>query len=304
MSIQKSLKDAMLTGEGLVSWRNNAPAQYNDRQRQFFGDESRTFTQLNARYSSDFVEARIQGIDETDPYAWQTRMIRIADIVKPTAAIQRNFDDYKTILVADRDIDYLVPGSKVETMGSTWIVFNPLNVSGSDGSAVIRRCNSIWNHLDYYGNVVSEPIVVENTRANANDSDSQNSQLISKGYFNVFCQYNDATRQIDTNTRLILGTGAYRVTGYSDFEMEFTGDYNTVRILKFTVRYEDVNNAIDDMAKHVAGGKNFSWDVCVLGTAGMTVGSAETFTAKSVRNGKDVPQDSEFPVGYIWSSDD
>ena len=188
MSIQKSLKNAMLTGNGLISWHNNTPAQYSGRHRQYFSQETRTFTQMIAQYSSDFVEAQMQGIDPDNPYEYQTRMIRMADIVKPTAAIQRNFDDYKTILVADRDIEYIMPGSKIVTMGNTWLVVNPMNVSGSDGCAVVRRCNAVWNFLDFYGNVQSEPLVVENTRANAIECDNQQSLLISKGYFKVICQ--------------------------------------------------------------------------------------------------------------------
>lgn len=304
MSIRKSLKNAMLTGAGLVAWQNNAPVQYNGRQRQYFGDETRTFTQMMAQYSSDFVEAQMQGIDPENPLEYQTRFIRMADVVKPTAAIQRRFDDYKMLLVADRDIDYLMPGSKVVAMGSTWLVVNPLNVSGSDGMSLVRRCNAVWNHLDYYGNVVSEPIIVENQRANANDSDAQNSQLISKGYFNVFCQYNDATRQIDTNTRLILGTGAYRVTGYSDFETEFTGDYSTVRTVSFTVRYEEPNDAIDDMVNHVAGGKVFSWDVGIDAPAKMTMGQTTAFAAFSERCNVPVESTEEYPVYYEWESSD
>lgn len=304
MSIQKSLKNALLTGNGLVSWQNNEPTQYAGRQRQYFSPESRTFTQAYAQYSSDYIEARMQGIDREDPYAWQTRLIRMADIVKPTAAIQRNFDDYKMILVADRDIEYVMPGSKIEAMGSTWIVVNPMNVSGSDGSAVIRRCNAVWNYLDFYGNVVSEPMVVENARANANDSDSQQSMLIAKGYFNVICQYNDNTRQIDTNTRMILGTGAYRVTGYSDFETEFTGDYASVRTLSFTVRYEEANFAIDDMENHVAGGKSFTWNVQIAEAGNLRVGMTEQFTASSVRNGETVTPTEAQPVSYLWESAD
>lgn len=286
MTIQKSLKNAMLTGAGLVSWKNNTPTQYKQKQYQYFSPETRTFTNIMARYSSDYVEAEMQGIDPENIYAWQTRMIRMADIVKPTAAIQRHFDDYKMILVADRDIEYITPGSKIVALGSTWLAVNPLNVSGSDGSALIRRCNAVWNFLDYYGNVISEPIIVENSRANANDSDHQESLLISKGYFNVICQYNDYTRQIDTNTRIILGTGAYRVTGYSDFETEYTGDYSSVRLLSFTVRYEEPNLVIDDMNNHVAGGKNFSWDIQIIGPESIQTGqSAALFTA-SIRNGE------------------
>ena len=304
LSIQKSLKNAMLTGNGLISWNNNTPTQYNGRQHQYFSPETRTFTQMIAQYSSDFVEAQMQGIDPDNPYEYQTRMIRMADIVKPTAAIQRNFDDYKTILVADRDIEYIMPGSKIVTMGNTWLVVNPLNVSGSDGCAVVRRCNAVWNFLDFYGNIQSEPLVVENTRANANDSDNQQSLLISKGYFNVICQANENTRQIDTNTRFILGSAAYRVTGYSDFETEFTGDYSSVRTFSYTIRYEEPNNAIDDMVNHVAGGKTFSWDVSISAADTLRVGGTAQFSAKSVRNGEIVPQSGDNPVSYAWTSSD
>lgn len=304
MSIQKSLKNAMLTGNGLVSWGNNEPKQYDGKQHQYYSAESRTFTQIMAKYASDFIEAQMQGIDPHDPYAYQTRMIRMADIVKPTAAIQRNFDDYKTILVADRDIEYIMPGSKIIAAGSTWLAVNPMNVSGSDGCAVVRRCNAVWNFLDYYGNVISEPLVVENARANANDSDNQQSLLISKGYFNVICQYNHHTRQIDTNTRMILGTAAYRVTGYSDFETEFTGDYSSVRTLSFTVRYEEPNDAIDDMERHIAGGKVFSWELSVEGQGNMSVGNTVKFTAESRRNNAPVEHTAKHPIHYEWDSSD
>ena len=304
MSINKSLKNAMLTGNGLVAWGNNAPGQYNDRQHQYFSAETRTFTQQMARYSSDYVQARVQGLDPQNPYSWQERTIRMADIVKPTAAIQRDFDDYKMILFADRDIEYIMQGAKIEAMGSTWIVYNPLNISGSDGAAVVRRCNAVWNFFDFYGNVISEPILVENTRANANDSDTQNSMSIAKGYFNVLCQYNDHTRQIDTNTRMILGTAAYRVTGYSDFDMEYTGDYGSVRMLQYSIRFEEANFTIDDMEKHVAGGKAFSWGITVNAPDKLRVGATAQCTAESVRNGQNVVSSGEHPISYYYTSSD
>lgn len=304
MSIEKSLKNAMLTGNGVISFRNNAPTQYNSKQRQYFSPETRTFTQAYAQYSSDFVEAKMQGINPDDPYEWQTRLIRFAEIVKPTAAIQRHFDDYKMILVADRDIEYITPGAKIITMGSTWLAVNPMNVSGSDGTGLIRRCNAVWNYLDYYGNVVSEPIIVENFRANANDNDVQQSMYLTKGYFNVTCQYNDMTRQIDTNTRLILGTAAYRVTGFSDFEQEFTGNYSSVRLLYFTVRFEETNEAIDDMENHVAGGKSFTWNVTIDGNANLHPGDTAKYVALSERNGEPVTSDKTHQIWYIWESSD
>lgn len=302
MSITKSIKNSLLTAGGLVSFSNNAPVQFGDRQQQFFSPETKTFTQVYARYASDFMEARVQGLDPENPFAWQTRRLRLADIVRPSAAIQRRFDNFKMVLFEDRDIEYITPGAKIETMGSTWLVVNPLNVSGSDGSGIVERCNATWNYFDYYGNLCKEPIVITNRRADANAPDPQESNLVTKGYFQVECQYNDFTAQINTNTRVILGSGGYQVTGYSDFLQEFTGDYDTVRILEFTLRFEEPNREIDDLVNHVAGGKNFSWDIDISGAESIGVGSTVPFSASSIRMGETVESTEENPISYAWSS--
>ena len=255
MSIVRSMKDAMMAGGGMMAFPTNAPKQYADRQRQYFSSETKTFTQQKARYASDYVRARVQGLDPEDIYAWQTRLIRMADVVRPSAALLRRIDNYKMILFADRDIEYITPGSKIETMGSTWLVTNPENTSGSDGSGIVERCNAVWNHYDAEGNLLSEPLVVTNRRADADDSDAQVSGLITKGYFNAIAQYNGQTAQISTNTRMVLGSTAFRVTGLpADFMQEFTGDYGSVRMIEFRLRYEEPNEAIDDMENHVAEG--------------------------------------------------
>ena len=285
VSNNKYLKNAIISSLYIAPTATNNPPQYAQRQRQFFDPETRSFTQKVARYSSDFVEAQVQGMNLDDPYKWETYRVRLANLVKPSAAIQRRFDDYKMVLFESKKIEYVRLGSKITTMGSTWLAYNPDNVSGASGESVFRRCNAVWNYLDFYGNVISEPIIVENDRANANDSDAQQSLLISKGYFNVICQYNDATRQIDTNTRFILGTAAYRVTGYSDFETEFTGDYGSLRLLYFTVRYEEPNKVIDDMANHVAGGLTFDWQILINSPSSLQAGMTAQLSAKSIRKG-------------------
>ncbi len=304
MSIEQSIKNAALASGGLVFTPKNTPTQYATRQRQYMDNETRAFTQKYARYASDFFTANVQGLDPDNPQEWLTARLRMADIVRPSSAIQRHFDDYKMVLFESAYIVYLRPGTKIETMGNTWLVINPANVSGASGSGLVRRCNAVWNYLDYYGNVVSEPIIVENDRANANDTDVQQSQLITKGYFNVTCQYNEATAQINTNTRMILGSAAYRVTGYSDFETEFTGDYGTIRLLSFTIRYEEPNETIDDMENHVAGGKVFSWDISISGQTNLKVGATAQLTAQSSRNDEIVTSTTEYPITYEWESSD
>lgn len=301
----KSLRNAaVISGIGMSPKPTNTPPQYADRQFQYFDAETRAFAFMKAKYSSDFVEAQVQGIEPGKPYDWGFYRIRIANLVTMTASVQRNFDDYKKFLFESYNVEYVRQGTKIVTMGNTWLVTNPDNTSGASGSGTMRRCNAVWNHLDYYGNVVSEPIIVTNERANANESDQQSSQLISKGYFNVICQYNPETAQIDTNTRIILGTAAYRVTGYSDFETEFTGDYSSVRLLSFSIRYEEPNTVIDDMENHVASGKTFRWEISLSGSASIQAGNTVQITAESRRSGESVTDSTERPVGYIWTSSD
>lgn len=304
MDIRDSMKNALLANGGAAAYPTNAPGQYADKQFEYLNRGTKTFTQKYAKYSSTYVSARVQGLDAANPLVWQTRMVRLADIVRPSAAILRRADNYKMVLFADRDVEYLPPGAKIETMGSVWLVTNPFNISGGDGAGIVERCNAVWNHLDYYGKVVSEPMVVTNRRADANDPDAQQGNLITKGYFTAELQYNAETAQIDTNTRMILGTGAYKVTGYSDFLQEFTGDYGSVRLIEFTLRYEEPNAQIDDMENHVAGGKAFSWEVSSAGARTLPVGRSAKFYAASRRMGETVRGTEEHPVSYRWTSSD
>lgn len=304
MGIEKQIRNTALTMGDLPAFQSNAPGQYASKQREYFAPESKTFVQKMARYSNDFFLARVQGIEPDDPQGWGEYLIRMADVVRPSAAITRRFDDYKTVIFADRTIQYIRPGTKIETMGSTWLCTNPMDISGGDGAGIVQRCDAVWNHLDWYGNVLSEPLVIENERANASDSDAQASMYITKGYFNVIAQYNEHTAQIDTNTRIILGKAAYRVTGYADFLTEFTGDYDSRRVLKFVVRYEEPNAALDDMERRVAEGKAFTWQVSVKGAANATAGQMAQYTASSVRKGADAVSSEEHPIDYIWSSSD
>lgn len=283
--LAKRIQAAAVLSGGLRTAKTNAPGQYADRQRQYFMPETRRFQRNAARMASDFFRARVQGVFG-GPQEWTECGIRLANVVRPSSAIQRNFDDYKQYLFASERVCYVRPGTKIEAMGSTWLVVNPDNISGSGSTGICRRCNTTWRFLDYYGNVVSEPIIKENLRANASDSDAQSSLLVTKGYFNILCQYNDATRQIGTNTRLILGDGAYRVTGPSEVEAEFTDDDGSVRLLGFTARYEEPNPEIDDLVNRVAGGKTFSWDVSVVGKRSLRAGETAVFRAESQRCGE------------------
>lgn len=255
------VKLAKRVAGGTLSRPTNVPkARYASRQFQYFADESDTFNDVYARYSSDYVEARMQGLNPDDPFEWNWTHMRLADVVKTSAAMSKYFDDFKFALIDDRSIEYITPGSKIETMGSTWIAMNPVNISGADGQVLIRRCNVTWNFYDEDRNIIKEPMIVESQEARASAIDPQEVIRITTGYFNIICQHNEYTRQLDVNSRLLFGRNVYRIQGFSDFHQEFTGDYDSVHLLEFAAYYEEPNLEIDDMENYIAGGLKVDWE--------------------------------------------
>lgn len=304
MPLSDNIKNGLIASGRLKTAIRNAPAQYGDRQRQYLGDPSTEFVHQYAKYATDFIRARVQGLNPDAPYEWETTYIRMADIAPETASTLRKQDDYKNVMFADESIEYVPEGTKIDAMGSIWLVTNPQNISNAIGEGVIQRCRSTWNHLDWYGNLLKEPICVEKAILTANDSDMQEYALITKGYVNITCQRNDETKNLNTNSRIILGSSAYRITGFGDYAQEFTGDYDSVRLLEFTARYEPPNEEIDDMARHVAGGKTFSWEIRVSGNPIIKSGTVGQLEAISLRMGEKADSDYDHPVSYIWESSD
>ena len=282
----------------------NRPPQYKDRQNPYFVDPTARFIARYAKYASDYTACRMQGLNPEDFFAWTEQMIRLPDARKKGNAIDRPIDNYKEFLMVDPRIEYVPEGAKVETMGSTWLVTNPANISSAVGGGIMRRCNTTWNHRDWYGNLLKEPLVLENVKLNANANDFQETALMMQGYFNIIMQYNEQTKNLDVNSRLILGRMAYQLTGYTDAAQEFTGDEDSGHVLRFTARATEPDREKDDMKNRVANAYPFSWEVNVGGRAVMNAGETARFTAASLRNGKKADGDPAHPTSYLWESSD
>lgn len=295
-------KNGLLASGGFSYIQSNDPKNYKGRQKQYFAGETEIFTKEYAKYAGNFFEAEAQGLDTKNPAGWQKIKIRMANVVRPSAAITRQFDDYKNILMEDPKFGYLTPGAKIKTMGSTWLVTNPDNLSSVTGSGIVEKCNAVWRFLDYYGNVKEEPIRIEKSIANASDSDAQDSGLITKGYYHIKAQYNPFTAQLDTNSRMILGSKAYRITGFTDFIQEFTENIHSVRLVEFTARYEEPNKEIDDLKNRVAGGKEFRWEMKIEGKRTLSIGDSTPLSISNIRNDETVESNDIFPITYIFES--
>jgi len=299
-------RDVFLGNGRLISGRGpaaagNSPMEYQGRKRRYFEWETVSFTQQYARYAANFVEAEAQ-LNPENPDEWRRVNVRLADAIAMPSTGEKRTGDYQKILVEDASIDYIPPGSKWRILGSVWLAVNPDNLSGPGATALLCRCNAAWRHLDDYGNVLSEPMFLQNPAARASSPDAQMLMKITKGYFMAVCQRNRWTQQLNTNSRILLGKGAYAVRGYTDFLQEFTGQDASARLVQFTLEYTEPDPAIDDLEAGVAGGKADFWEIRIFGSGQLAAGETAQFSAKAYRNGQELG--GEIPVGFSWETAD
>lgn len=293
-----------LYGGGSGSVATNAPSQYSNQKKQYMADVSRRFIGERSYLSSDFVSAEVQGITDNF-YEYVTTNIRFADITTPSASSSKKTDDFKEILFADPKIAYIPVGAKIKTMGSTWLVINPSNIASAQTTAVVARCNTSYNSYNEYGALVTEPIYVEKASMLGNDDLTKQNLVLVDGHFNVICQLNENTKKLGHNQRIMLGSMPYHITGFTDFIQEFSGDRNSVHLLNFTARLEEVTQNDDDDNDFVANGNNEEYTAKINGGSNtLTVGNTLQLTASLIINTDEVLPTDENPIRWIWSVSD
>lgn len=302
---EKYIKNSIYEGYGSP---DNTPSQLGGLQKGYMADRTRIFQRERSYLSTDYVKARVQGIYKDDFYKWADTFIRMSDIneTHETVLDLKKQDDYKKVLFPEVFIEYFPLGAKIEALGSTWICVNPSNLSDGTASAIVARCNASYNSYDPYGNIVTEPLTLYKSSMLNTDPKRMNNRsnlVLAEGYFNVICQLNDTTRALDENQRIILGRKAYYITGFTDFVQEFTGDYDSVHALSFTVRLGEPTET-DDIENRIADGKTQSFSANIEGASQMFVGSTKPIVASFIRNGEVVENSEEFPVSWVYSSSD
>ena len=101
-TLKKTTKNALLSFGGTVSdpaW--NVPTQYRDRENQYYMAETDRFKKRYLKYASDFFEGEALGFYGPDEDEWVKCKFRLAEVVRPSSAIQREFDDYKHLYLEE-----------------------------------------------------------------------------------------------------------------------------------------------------------------------------------------------------------
>lgn len=280
----------------------NSPVQYKNRKQQYLAEREKAFVQSRAYLATDFVCGSVQGLTDNF-FDFTTVDLRFSDLTAGTVSDRRRTDDWKSVLFRDSWIDYLPIGAKLVTMGSTWLCFNPSNISSASATAVVCRCNTSYNTFDDYGNIVTEPVYVDNANEYGNNDVSPKNLVLPEGNFRITCQLNENTEKLGHNKRIILGTKPYHITGFNDFMQEFSGDRESVRLLSFTVRLDEPTD-LDDLTNYVANGKAFHYSAQISAPESAYTNIPVQLYAYFTVNGDIVLPTEDKPQTWIWSVSD
>lgn len=319
--LQKRMRNvAIMSGRKQTPAPSSTPSAspYTGRQRQYFAPATDAHTWDAAKYASNYYAAQVQGVIPGDFNATRGAYLRTMDLIDHSTGAELP-NDWQVVYFQDSKIQGLYTGAKLEYAGNTWLCTAPRSVAESSGNATIRRCNAVWKHLDFYGNVLEEPFVWNKGPATntANTYAAHNS--LADAVQKCAMQLNEQTEQLRHNTRLMLGRSAYQLRGIIDFISDFTAptapnsteqkQSEPAHILYFDLEYSEPLASIDDTERGIAGGLAFSWTIGASGPREVQQGervSLGLFSLRSDENGQDVPVTStaEHPISYIVTSSD
>lgn len=295
----EAIQNALLLSPPRAPAGNGPAPDETGQLKQYMDGPARRLLEKMAPYATDFFGAEVQGLDQSDFWKTAWYEIRACDIF-PSASISESSrqGDWKKIAFRRRDIDYIPTGAKVWFWKSCWLAYNPDNIGGALATAVIRRCNRNWRRYDYYGNILTEPFVVErpSTRANANEYNVY--EGLPDHYSNCVMQANPETLgDLKENTRMVLGGAVYAVRGLSSYILDFSEDEDSVHLLYFSLYFQQPTQR-DNLELGIADGRAFSWIIDLDGPREMREGQTARFTPSSLRCGQ--PPGRE--VSYLWES--
>ena len=300
-NLQNSIKNGLLTSSRLNNVVTNAPANTSPKWSKY-NDEATAYYHEYAPYASNVFEAEIQGLDYNNFYAWTKVHIRSSNVINPSTG-ENLSTSWQDILILDRKVDFLPIGAYVKYNNNTWIVYNPDNIASPTGNGIVIRCNTTYNTLDYYGNLIKTPMFYAKGTVLASSPYYMEFSATIDGYQHVIMQLNEVTKKITNNTRIILGKSAFGMYGVSDFPEEFTGDTNSCHIFRADLRLQETTEA-DDLVNHVADGKHFKFNIHIGASDTMRQGGTQKLTVDAYRNNIAVQSSEDTPLTYLWSSSD
>ena len=296
-------RDAIILGVTGTARKSNSAAKRTGLQKQYFRDETLAYTEEVGAFASNVYETESQGIDLDNWYSYVPIKIRVDNAVQVSSGELMTDDWMKIYIIQPTGIDTIGQGAYMYFDSNWWMVYKPKGVLTVRGQALVRRCNTVINKLDYYGNIVSIPMAFTKLGTLGNAPNVTENMILSKNYMNCYCQLNSITKEFTENTRMMQGKAAYAIRGINDFTREYTEDPDSVHIMAFTIERQEPLEQ-DSKELQVADYYRFSWNISLDANDHMALGTTQTIIPTSYRNECLVESTAEHPISYTFESSD
>ena len=296
-------RDAILLGVTGTARKSNSAKKRTGLQKQYFRDETLLYTEEVGAIASNVYETAAQGINFNDWYSYVPIKIRVDNAVQVSSGELMTDDWMRIYIIQPTGIDTIGQGAYMFFDSNWWMVYKPKGILTVRGHALVRRCNTVINKLDYYGNVVSVPMAFTKLGTLGNAPNVTENMILSKNYMNCYCQLNSITKEFTENTRMIQGKAAYAIRGINDFTREYTEERDSVHIMAFTIERQEPLEQ-DNLDLQVADYYSFSWNVSLVANDHMVINSTQRIIPTSYRNECLVTSSEEHPISYTFKSSD
>lgn len=294
-------RSAMLNGT--TPYMQTGSSRYDEgMKKQHFAAQTRAYAQKIGAAASNVYDAMCQGVSGGDGwYAWRKVRIRVSPAASSATGETMPDDWQKLHIIKPTSIDTIPAGAYLTFAGSTWIVYKGKNMGSVLGDCIIRRCNSVINVLDWYGNIVAVPMSYAKMGTLGNASHATENSIVAKNYISCVCQLNPYSAAFAENTRIVLGKTAYSIRGLNDFTREFTDDPDSVHLLSYTIERGGLLPQ-DSVEKQCADYHSFRWELAVDAPKVLPAGGSAQINVASIRMGETVVSTEENPIGYTFTS--
>ncbi len=299
--LEKMARDSSMLN-GTTPYLKTGGGRYDEGlKKQYFADATRFYAAEIGDAASNVYEAQCQGIGSGDWYDYTDVLIRVSPAAVASTGETMPDDWQKLHVLKPIGVDTVPIGAYLTFAGNTWIVYKGRNMGSVLGDGIIRRCNSVINVLDWYGNIVSIPMSYAKMGTLGNASHATENSIVAKNYISCICQLNEYSAAFTENTRIILGKTAYSMRGVNDFTREFTDDQTSVHLLTFTIE-RSAPLPQDSLELQCADYNSFSWELNVQAPKRIIAGNTAQITVTSKRKGQTIHGTTEHPISYIYQS--
>lgn len=299
--VQKMARDSAMLN-GTTPYLKSGSSRYDEGlKKQYFANQTRFYADEIGEIASNVYDAQCQGIGSGDWYDYTPVRIRVSPAAIASTGETMPDDWQKLHVLKPLGVDTVPIGAYLTFAGNTWIVYKGRNMGSVMGDGIIRRCNSVINVLDYYGNIVPVPMSYAKMGTLGNASHATENSIVAKNYISCICQLNEYSAAFAENTRIILGKTAYSMRGLNDFTREFTDDQDSVHLLTFTIE-RSAPLPQDSLEKQCADYNSFRWEIFANAPTRLPKGGTGQITVSSKRMGVTVHSTEEHPISYIYES--